>query len=1167
MAHNRLHNEIINRLEQPLDPVLFERFAVDFLCFRSHDASLNPGGSDDGMDVGIADAKGERYPGIVTTSSRVIDNLTKNLTRYKAEKGPRRKCIVVTSDALTATRIKNLHRRARKLGFVLIQVYAQHEIASYLERNPRWCKDLLGLSGYPSALSKEPPTEHKFVDRDLIAREEALAWLRAAEKDRLLVGEPGAGKTSLLYQLTKDDKQAAWFVRTRNEGEIAEAVRERDPKILMLDGAFIDEEFIRQMMRLRNHPEINGDFSLIVTCWNGEREKIEPHISGRTGYTYELRRLIQDDMVKVINAAGIKNNLWLVNEIVRQAAGLPGLAMTLSEVAMRGGEEKIQTAEELSNRILQFYTSVIEQPVRVMLAAFALGGNTGMNTDTVSEILEISPVDLHESLRGLSSGGVIAEVSKTSLDEPDRIKVRPSALRHALIRDVFFSGSGSMLPSVRDALVAETPSTKDTALELIGARARAKARHSEFPIDFLETYISQLEGKLWNEYERVLSSLPPETKESWAVSRAIWLAHRKLHVVWEEYAWLGYYEAKWATEHFTGKVSLIAPPLLRFVPDLAIPKLLDEAIGDQRDDLHSHPDHPLRRLQDWVKGAFPQTDGPVRRRADMLRGARRWLTEAKKRDVALGYRAMLFAMIPDFQSTVPDPGSGKSMRFYRDCLTEPELLELQQFWAEIMKCTKDVEVPDWHVFLTTIWEWLHPSYCHTAEAYELLHSFAKQMARDVAETAAGHIAVMHSLQGLLPELEIPMDDVVTTLYPIESHETGWREQEERWAQADSVLADTWIRCEPAEVISQLESIETKFSQSQPWPRRAPSVSRRLAEKAPNPLAWFDAMLPTTIPADVVRPFVEEAIRRDIDVWERALRVCFETQRLRDIAVLMTLTQENVPPDLHDAALDLAGQYVYQVKRLLLDYQLSKDIEFKLFKHPDRALVDKLVVAAWQRETRDIAADFRPLWEQAFIECCEDKYWLGEILKVEPALGLRWFKHRFAGDSFRLPYSLKSDIEAVLTNWSLADRKKLLDLVPNDYFDNDIITGIVGDELKLYELLLQQRDRTKSALLSPLHRTLDPVWEAFAKLAHEHGHVPEEIAEHTITRFGGITSWEGRWSEMWKQRCEEFAELRDHDDDVIRRVAEFGYPKSQNNYENYKKQEDDEDVHGRDWIPF
>ena len=85
-----------------------------------------------------------------------------------------------------------------------------------------------------------------------------------------------------------------------------------------------ERRFIKHMMRLRNDSEIIGDFSFIVTCWNGERETIEPILNAQAGNTYKLRRLIQDDLVKVINGAGMKENIWLANEIVRQAATSPG---------------------------------------------------------------------------------------------------------------------------------------------------------------------------------------------------------------------------------------------------------------------------------------------------------------------------------------------------------------------------------------------------------------------------------------------------------------------------------------------------------------------------------------------------------------------------------------------------------------------------------------------------------------------------------------------------------------------------------------------------------------------------------------------------------------------------------------------------------------------------
>ena len=265
-------------------------------------------------------------------------------------------------------------------------------------------------------------------------------------------------------------------------------------------------------------------------------------------------------------------------------------------------------------------------------------------------------------------------------------------------------------------------------------------------------------------------------------------------------------------------------------------------------------------------------------------------------------------------------------------------------------------------------------------------------------------------------------------------QTGGK-QDEHWAQAGGELANTWITREPAEVISRLESIEMKFSQEhRPWSRPAPYVCRRLAEKAPDPLVWFDAMLPTTLPADVVRPFVEEAIRREVDGWERALRVCFATERLRDIAIRMILTQENAPHDLQRAALDVAGQYAPTVESLLRSRRLSQKTIIKLFQHTDKELVGRLAIAGRPRGEKHImVGSIRPLWEKAIIECCEDEYWLRQILKVEPALGLRWFEHRFTNGSFRFPYLLKSHIEEILADWSLADRKQLLEMVPDEIF--------------------------------------------------------------------------------------------------------------------------------------
>src|SRR5829696_2034069 len=98
------YRQIIERLSGTLDPELFERCATDLL--RQTLPGLVPirGGSDAGMDGGVADGEGPVYPLVVTTSNDVIGNFTHNLSQYKEKGGKRRHVALATSRALTAVR-------------------------------------------------------------------------------------------------------------------------------------------------------------------------------------------------------------------------------------------------------------------------------------------------------------------------------------------------------------------------------------------------------------------------------------------------------------------------------------------------------------------------------------------------------------------------------------------------------------------------------------------------------------------------------------------------------------------------------------------------------------------------------------------------------------------------------------------------------------------------------------------------------------------------------------------------------------------------------------------------------------------------------------------------------------------------------------------------------
>ena len=261
------YQQILERLGRPLDPDLFERPPPT--CLRREYPTLVPirGGSDAGMDGAIADGEGTAYPLVTTTGTDVIGNLHRNLEAYKAGGGIRRKAILATSQELTARRRRNLEKRAEELGFVLVQIYDQAAIADRLYESPRWCRELLNLAGDPPALSLEPRTHRPLIDLPPIGRDADLAWLRDAPGDRLLVGQPGSGKTFLLRKLALEGR--GLFVASDDPGRIAEAYRARRPPLLILDDAHIRRDLLVELRRFRS--EAGADFALLASSWHGER--------------------------------------------------------------------------------------------------------------------------------------------------------------------------------------------------------------------------------------------------------------------------------------------------------------------------------------------------------------------------------------------------------------------------------------------------------------------------------------------------------------------------------------------------------------------------------------------------------------------------------------------------------------------------------------------------------------------------------------------------------------------------------------------------------------------------------------------------------------------------------------------------------------------------------
>lgn len=198
MIRDPFYKQILKGLDSPLDEDCFEVCANSLLRKEYPDLVPIRGGTDSGMD-GATASNGPFL--VATTGANVIRNLTSSLKSYLKDGGTRRTCALATSQELTNRRRTNLEKRAKQLGFSVLQIYPREAIAERLYNSPRWCKELLGLTGRPSPLTLIPASDRPILDHTLVGREDDIKWLKETSGDRLLYGPPGSGKTFVLRHL------------------------------------------------------------------------------------------------------------------------------------------------------------------------------------------------------------------------------------------------------------------------------------------------------------------------------------------------------------------------------------------------------------------------------------------------------------------------------------------------------------------------------------------------------------------------------------------------------------------------------------------------------------------------------------------------------------------------------------------------------------------------------------------------------------------------------------------------------------------------------------------------------------------------------------------------------------------------------------------------------
>ena len=199
----------------------------------------------------------------------------------------------------------------------------------------------------------------------------------------LLVGHPGSGKTHILHALAKCGE--GLFVISEDRGELAAAIREREPTTVFVDDAHHRLDLLLSLKHLRD--ELGAEFRILATCWPGEQLEVSRTLGLPKSAVHELELLTRKEMAEVIRGCGIVVGGPLLRELLDQSKGRPGLAVTLCYLSLRDGTQGLATGHSLFEDVRQTFQQLVGREAVEILAGFAVGGSEGIPMQVVAAAL------------------------------------------------------------------------------------------------------------------------------------------------------------------------------------------------------------------------------------------------------------------------------------------------------------------------------------------------------------------------------------------------------------------------------------------------------------------------------------------------------------------------------------------------------------------------------------------------------------------------------------------------------------------------------------------------------------------------------------------------------------------------------------------------------------
>jgi len=1059
---------IRQRLAEPIDPDLFEKFAIELIRPDFPTAVLVAGGSDGGVDGWVHSPDQPPIPVVTTTAEDVLRNLRRNLSTCK-EQWPEyaNTAIVVTSMSLTATRQMNLTKAARNMGFRLV-LFEEASVAAALYRMPKWRIQLLGIPGDPPALSQVPPGRSLPLEIEPVGRESDLQWLIKTSGDRLLTGQPGAGKTFLLSRYAKACD--AFFVTSDDAGKIADAVRELQPKALIIDDAHAYPTLLETVRRTRQ--QIEADFDIVACTWSSFEGPAIQELGAITSNVRELSLLTREEIAEVIRRLGVEGPDRLVAHILDQASGRVGLAASLTMRLLAGDWDDVVSGDSL----IRYATTSLQQHVNIQLlpvfATFGLGGASGVDREEVANFLKHSLLDLAAVTATIGSTGFLAVAQDWS--GKHTVRVEPQVLREAAVRKAFFDTS---VPLPIEPFLATVGDTCEAASTLVGARMQGAL----VPPSLIESLL-----------ERCSSRHP-----------------------WVRFAALGNREACWVLGKRPRLVLEEPWPFLAHVPGPAIEKLLDSAMGDDRP-LNSTPGHGLRRIQDWLKAGNPGHDA-VDRRKTVNEAALRWGAGDSTR-VPVAQQAALLSLDPEFKASNLDLISEEKLTLRWGLLPQGDLEAIFELWSGTVAFLRRSGIADWNHLLEHLRRWIFLGNSQSAPeaTYEAVRASIQMMIDDSSSMARGHPAVLRAItevaavrQFTFPGID---DELFMTLYPLEERPGDEREFRQH-SLAVTRLARLLVKGTPLEAIEKLERcVSERRLVERVHPDFFDFFFWEAARLAKDPFAWLDGIAESDLPPTALRPFLHAAHSYGPDQWCTKVGQLINDERWTTVVAEVVLTYEDVPVALLNQAISVLSPDPDTVEILCRRGQVPIANLKRILSSQHREIAAAAASGEWSCDPgQSVRPELLNEWFKAARMIPPSHYAVGAILQRYPSLARGWLVEQavaIARDATH-PTVEKAAVLA-LQLIGVPAWPEILPAFGDTYHLHDLVRLAIGQDLRRYRALLRRPD-LRDFHLAPLVGPPDDRWLRMVAAALEVGYTADRIVAATL---GELPSWMGRESDHW-----------------------------------------------------